>query len=205
MNDLSSGLYNGFLGFGQVVAPGYGAFVTEAVGFRLTADIVAVICFVFAALYFVLAGGPEAFKTTCRKSQEDRRDNDFIRELGAAKDDLDDQVSFRSRKSSSFHMLGPTSPDISRMRLQSTVEEHHIRMQYGLGIQGQGGQTSIETMMQNREKNTTSSRKKRLYSDIDGTPSPNRFGGLNSSINEGTTPTRLRSGGSFFKQACDRP
>jgi hypothetical protein len=54
---MSSGIYNSFLGFGQVLAPAYGAFVTNAVGFRMTADIVAIMCFVFAAAYFVIAGG----------------------------------------------------------------------------------------------------------------------------------------------------
>ena len=69
MNNLSSGIYNAFLGFGQVVAPAYGSTLTEAVGFRVTADIVAIICFVFALVYFALAGGPEAFGTTCRKEK----------------------------------------------------------------------------------------------------------------------------------------
>ena len=65
VNNLSSGIFNSFLGFGQVLAPTYGSFVSEAVGFRLTADIVAITCLVFAVVYFAIAGGPEAFKTLC--------------------------------------------------------------------------------------------------------------------------------------------
>ena len=61
VNNLSSGIYNSFLGFGQVIAPIYGSFIVEAVGFRMGADIVAILCFVFSALYFILAGGPTAF------------------------------------------------------------------------------------------------------------------------------------------------
>ena len=71
VNNLSSGIYNSFLGFGQVIAPAYGAFVTEAVGFRLTADIVAMICLFFGIAYIVLAGGCEAFRNTFRKTTVD--------------------------------------------------------------------------------------------------------------------------------------
>ena len=66
VNNLSSGIYNSFLGFGQVIAPAFGSFLTERIGFRLTSDSVAIICFVFAFLYFALAGGPEAFKNSFR-------------------------------------------------------------------------------------------------------------------------------------------
>ena len=64
VNDLSSGIYNSFLGFGQVIAPAFGSILTERIGFRLTSDIVAIICFVFTLLYFALAGGPEAFRNS---------------------------------------------------------------------------------------------------------------------------------------------
>ena len=65
VNDYSSGIFNSFLGFGQVLAPMYGSTVTANYGFRLTADIVAIICFAFGLLYFILGDGVEAFKTTC--------------------------------------------------------------------------------------------------------------------------------------------
>lgn len=68
VNNLSAGVYNSFLGFGQVVAPAFGAIVTEAVGFRMTADIVALVCFLFSIIYFAVAGGPEAFRASCRSS-----------------------------------------------------------------------------------------------------------------------------------------
>lgn len=64
VNDLSSGIFNSFLGIGQVIAPAYGSFLTEAVGFRMTCDIVAIILFVFAILYFAIAGGAEAFRSS---------------------------------------------------------------------------------------------------------------------------------------------
>ena len=70
VNDLSSGLFNAFLGIGQVFAPFYGAFMVEAVGFRMTSDIVGVICMFFALTYFIVAGGTNAFKKTCRKKTE---------------------------------------------------------------------------------------------------------------------------------------
>lgn len=67
INDLSSGIYNSFLGFGQVIAPAYGSFVTEAIGFRMTSDIVAILCLAFAISYFSLAGGMSAFRMTCKR------------------------------------------------------------------------------------------------------------------------------------------
>ena len=56
-NDLSSGIFNAFLGLGQVLSPPYGSYVTANYGFRTTCDLVAVICFVFAVLYFFIGGG----------------------------------------------------------------------------------------------------------------------------------------------------
>jgi len=55
VNNLSAGLYNAFLGLGMGLAPVYGASMTEVVGFRMTADVVAIICFVFAASYFLIS------------------------------------------------------------------------------------------------------------------------------------------------------
>ena len=64
VNNLSSGIYNSFLGFGQVIAPTYGALTSEAVGFRMTCDIVAILCIFFAIIYFISAEGWNAFKNT---------------------------------------------------------------------------------------------------------------------------------------------
>ena len=121
VNDLSSGIFNSFLGFGQVVAPAYGSFVTEAVGFRKTADIVAIMCFIFAFLYFVIAGGPEAFRTSFKAdSARVEIDNDF--QNMKASEDGDVSVGGKSR-SSSFFMLGPTTPGVTKMRVRNTIEE----------------------------------------------------------------------------------
>ena len=104
VNDLSSGIYNAFLGFGQVLAPAYGAVVTEAVGFRMTSDIVAIICFVFGLSYFVLAGGSTAFRSSCKRQSKPnvakRADNDFIMQLAEAlSDDGVEDVSTMSKRS----------------------------------------------------------------------------------------------------------
>ena len=61
VNDLTAGIFNSFLGLGQVLAPTYGSFMTETVGFRLTVDIVAILCFAFGLIYLVLGQGFEAF------------------------------------------------------------------------------------------------------------------------------------------------
>ena len=42
----------------------YGSTMKDLLGFRLTADIVALICLVFGLTYFFIGGGVEAFKTT---------------------------------------------------------------------------------------------------------------------------------------------
>ena len=42
----------------------YGSTATAKLGFRLTADIVAIICFVFGIVYFLFGDGLEAFRTT---------------------------------------------------------------------------------------------------------------------------------------------
>ena len=79
INDLSAGIFNSFLGFGQVIAPAYGSFVTEALGFRSSTDIAAITCFTFAVIYFVVAGGIEAFKNTCKKTgQSSENDDDYF-------------------------------------------------------------------------------------------------------------------------------
>ena len=70
VNDLSSGLFNSFLGFAQFIAPVYGSVMVEAVGFRLTCDVVGLICIFFALLYFVVAGGASAFRETCRANKQ---------------------------------------------------------------------------------------------------------------------------------------
>jgi MFS family permease len=127
VNNLSAGIYNSFLGFGQVIAPAYGAFFTEAIGFRWTADIVAIICFVFGGAYFALAGGPNAFSRTCKapdvnSSDLKTMDDDFRQLAGSSPDD--DTVSRRSGRSrlSSFHMLGPTSTAVIGMRVRDTSD-----------------------------------------------------------------------------------
>ena len=106
VNDLSSGLFNSFLGFGQVLAPAYGSFMVEAVGFRVTSDVVGLVCIFFALLYFVFAGGVSAFRETCRRKRAQStgtstptdpaaNDNDFFRMKAVEQD----EVSHHSRKS----------------------------------------------------------------------------------------------------------
>lgn len=62
VNDLSSGLFNSFLGIGQLLAPLYGATITNWIGFRLTNDIMGLLGFGFFAVYFVFADVSDAFK-----------------------------------------------------------------------------------------------------------------------------------------------
>ena len=61
VNDLSSGIFNSFLGLGQISGPIYGSLVTSSVGFRLCTDYVAFACLAFAFVYFVFGQGLDAF------------------------------------------------------------------------------------------------------------------------------------------------
>lgn len=64
INDLSSGLFNMFLGIGQVIGPLYGAIVTETYGYKVCADVVAIISLFFAVLYYLITDGKEALVTS---------------------------------------------------------------------------------------------------------------------------------------------
>ena len=154
VNDLSAGLYNAFLGFGQVVAPGYGAFMTEAVGFRWTSDVVAIICFFFALVYFIIAGGVPAFRDTFKKkSSVDEKSH--VQALFGDSGEISDDGS--KSRSSSFHMIGPTSPAVNKMRLERTISDYSPTFAKELH------DDSIANMKNNRVKRTT-----RINSDIGG-------------------------------------
>eukprot|EP00347_Sterkiella_histriomuscorum_P019495 403341410 len=62
VNDLSSAIFNCFLGIGQISGPLFGSIMTEYFNFRLTSDYVAVICLAFALIYFVFGQGYSAFR-----------------------------------------------------------------------------------------------------------------------------------------------
>ena len=104
--------------------------MVEAVGFRVTSDVVSIICMVFAMLYFTLAGGPTAFRQTCKRQRSPERDLSVVvskqhedNYFKMKSVDNDETVSHQSRisRSSSFIMIGPTSPGLTRMRLSSIV------------------------------------------------------------------------------------
>ena len=61
VNDLSSAIFNCFLGIGQISGPLYGSLMTEYFNFRLTSDYVAILCLFFAVVYFTFCRGPAAF------------------------------------------------------------------------------------------------------------------------------------------------
>ena len=165
VNDISSGLYNAFLGFGQVIAPAYGSFVTEAVGFRWTSDIVAIICFVFALVYVLIAGGIEAFgKTFCG----DKAETKSPLNLSGLKGQDDGQYSTHSMnrsRSSSYMMVGPVSPGISKMRIQSAIE---AAVEESPALNKSKIVSTINYEQGMEERNARPLRNNRLLSDIDG-------------------------------------
>ena len=61
VNDLSSAIFNSFLGIGQISGPLFGSLMTEYYGFRFTCDVVAIICLVYSVIYFMFVSGWKAF------------------------------------------------------------------------------------------------------------------------------------------------
>ena len=62
INNMSSGIFNMFLGVGQVIGPLFGAIMSEKYGFQLTCDIVSVISLFYAIAFYTFAEGQEAFR-----------------------------------------------------------------------------------------------------------------------------------------------
>ena len=58
---ISSGVFNSFLGFGQVIGPIYGSYVTANFDFRISCDMVAMFCLCYSFIYFMFGNGYEAF------------------------------------------------------------------------------------------------------------------------------------------------
>ena len=63
-NNLNSGIFNACLGIGQILGPLFGATVYARLNFRLTQDIMALICITFSILYFIFAEGRSGFRNT---------------------------------------------------------------------------------------------------------------------------------------------
>ena len=61
INDRSCGLFNMFLGIGQVVGPIYGSTITKMYGFRIMCDLVSIGCLVYGIIYYVFGNGRIAF------------------------------------------------------------------------------------------------------------------------------------------------
>ena len=61
INNLASGMFNMFLGIGQVIGPLFGAEMTKRYGFRTCCDCVAIICLIYSIAYYVICDGKKAF------------------------------------------------------------------------------------------------------------------------------------------------
>ena len=70
VNNMSSGIFNSFLGIGQVIAPLYGSTANALLGFKHTTTISGAFDISFAILYFAFAGGATAFITTYKNFTE---------------------------------------------------------------------------------------------------------------------------------------
>ena len=66
VKNMSSAIFNSFLGVGQVMAPLYGSTLNQFVGFKHTTTLSGALDLVFAVLFFTFAGGATAFSLTYR-------------------------------------------------------------------------------------------------------------------------------------------
>lgn len=92
VNDLSSALFNSFLGIGQIAGPIFGSFVTKMTSFQTCCDIVAIISLIFSIMYYICADGFTAFRTSSCKQVEPVMVIDDSQEFISLK--VDPQVSF---------------------------------------------------------------------------------------------------------------
>ena len=53
VNNMSSGIFNTFLGLGEVIGPLFGAAMCEKISFRKTSDTIALICVAYALIFFL--------------------------------------------------------------------------------------------------------------------------------------------------------
>ena len=73
VTDVSSAVFNFMLGFGQMIGPLYGSFVTGYFGFRVWTDTVAWILICYSLAYFALCNGYDALKHTLKNTKQSRR------------------------------------------------------------------------------------------------------------------------------------
>ena len=64
VKNMSSAIFNSFLGVGQVIAPLYGSTLNQFIEFKHTTTLSGALDFVFAVLFFIFAGGATAFSLT---------------------------------------------------------------------------------------------------------------------------------------------
>jgi predicted MFS family arabinose efflux permease len=69
--DLCAGVFNAFLGIGQLCAPAFGTLMFSHCGFRTTSTTVAGICIGFASVYIVKGDGLQAFKKSFNSQDHD--------------------------------------------------------------------------------------------------------------------------------------
>ena len=75
------------IGISMILASVFGAFVTGAVGFRMTTDIMVIVMSIHAFLYFVLADGTTAFRSICGRKNASTSSKILL--LSAASNDND--------------------------------------------------------------------------------------------------------------------
>lgn len=70
INDLSSAIFNTFLGIGQVTAPLYSTTMTSNFNFQYTAEVLGIFCCGFGLVYFIFGGGIDALRnSSCTGTQ----------------------------------------------------------------------------------------------------------------------------------------
>ena len=172
------------IGISMILASVFGAFVTGAVGFRMTTDIMVIVMSIHACLYFVLADGTTAFRSTCRSKKgrsnqlksfkANADDNDFKKVLSCEK------IEKRCRSSSGDELTPTSFQHLNAVKSKISPSP------------ASGSGSNLETTMMGEMSMLRMQRyRQRLLSDKDGSPSPAKWGTLDCG-SRNSSPERLR-------------
>lgn len=77
ITDVSAGVFNSGLGLGQVLGPIFGSYVTKATDFQTWADMVGLLLFAYAIIYFLFGNGIPLLRTLWKENK--RKELDVVR------------------------------------------------------------------------------------------------------------------------------
>ena len=74
INSLTSGVFMGSMGLGQIIGFLYATATNDVLGFRYTCDIVSLVSFIVVIAYLIFGSGASAFVQTCHKCKQNTKE-----------------------------------------------------------------------------------------------------------------------------------